>query len=70
MNFLHTFLSFNRSVMKRIGQGPKTYCPQKDKAIQLFSALLLIRNVSLGPNQHIKIISDGQCDTKDWSNWC
>jgi len=55
--------------MKRNGQGPKTYCPQKDKAIQLFSALLLIR-VSLGPNQHIKIISDGQCDTKDWSNWC
>ncbi len=31
----------------------------------LFSALIIIINVS---NQHIIIISEGSCDTEDWSN--
>ncbi len=29
----------------------------------------LIRNVSYAANQHIRIISDGSCDTEDWSNY-
>jgi len=31
----------------------------------LFSTLKIIRNV---PNQHIRIISEGSCDTEDWGN--
>jgi len=26
------------------------------------------RKVSSAPNQHIRIISEGSCDTEDWSN--
>ncbi len=32
----------------------------------LFPTLIIIRNVSLAPNQHIQIISEGSCDTEDW----
>ncbi len=35
------------------------------KILELFSTLIIIRNVS---NQHIRIISDGSCDTDYWSN--
>jgi len=34
------------------------------KIAQLFSTLI-IRNA---PNQHIRMISEGSCDTEDWSN--
>ncbi len=27
-----------------------------------------IRNVSCATNQHIRMISEGSCDTEDWSN--
>ncbi len=30
--------------------------------------LLIIINVSLAANQHIRMISEGSCDTEDWSN--
>ncbi len=39
----------------------------KDKASQLFSALIII-SVSWAANQHIRMISEGSCDTEDWSN--
>ncbi len=42
--------------------------PQKYEAAQLFSTLILIRNVSWAANQHIRMISEGSCDTEDWSN--
>jgi len=29
---------------------------------------LITINVSLATNQHIRMISEGSCDTKDWSN--
>ncbi len=32
------------------------------------STLTIIRNVSCAPNQHIRMISEGSCDTEDWSN--
>ncbi len=35
-----------------------------------FSALVIIINVSWGPNQHIQMISKGSCDTEEWSNGC
>ncbi len=42
--------------------------PQKYSAAQLFSSLIIIRNVSWAANQHIRMISGGSCDTEDWSN--
>jgi len=30
--------------------------------------VIIIRNVSWAANQHIRMISEGSCDTKDWSN--
>ncbi len=35
-------------------------------AAQLFSTLII--NVSCSSNQHIRMISEGSCDTEDWSN--
>ncbi len=52
--------------------------PEKKKKIQfstqiwsklkLFSTFILIRNVSWAANQHLGVISEGSCDTEDWSN--
>jgi len=28
----------------------------------------IIRNVSWSPNEHIRMISEGSCDSEDWSN--
>ncbi len=39
--------------------------PQKYYAAQLISTLI---NVSWAANQHIRMISEGSCDTEDWSN--
>ncbi len=42
-------------------------CGEKD--VKLFSTLIIIiRNVYWAPNQHICLISEGSCDTKDHSN--
>ncbi len=30
--------------------------------------IIIIRNVSLAPNQYIIMISEGSCDSEDWSN--
>jgi len=30
--------------------------------------LIIIRNVSWASNPHIRVISEGSCDTEDWSN--
>ncbi len=29
---------------------------------------VILRNVSWAPNQHFRMISEGSCDTEDWSN--
>ncbi len=42
--------------------------PQKYSAAQLFSTLIAIKNISWTANQHIRMISDGLCDTEAWSN--
>ncbi len=41
---------------------------QKYEAAQLFSTFVIIIHVSCAVNQHIRIISEGSCDTEDWSN--
>ncbi len=33
-----------------------------------FFTLMIIINVSWEANQHINMISEGSCDTEDWSN--
>jgi len=30
--------------------------------------LIIIRNIYCVANQHIRMISEGSCDTEDWSN--
>jgi len=32
--------------------------------------MIIRRNVPLALNQHIRMISEGSCNTKDWSNVC
>ncbi len=34
----------------------------------MFPTLIIIRNVSCAATQHIRMISEGSCDTEDWSN--
>ncbi len=46
----------------------KKKVPSNIKQHNFFSTLILIRNVSCVPNQHIIIISERSCDTEDWSN--
>ncbi len=40
---------------------------RKIKLLKLFS--IMIRKPSWAVNQHITMISDGSCDTEDWSNY-
>jgi len=40
---------------------------QKYEAVQLFSKLIIIRNVCWASKRHIIMISEESCDTKDWS---
>ncbi len=35
---------------------------------QVFSTLIIIRNVPWAANQYIRMISEGSCDTEDCSN--
>ncbi len=41
--------------------------PQKYEAAQLFSTLIIIRNVSWAVNKHIRMISEDHV-TEDWRN--
>ncbi len=38
--------------------------PQKYEAAQLFSTLIIFRNVSCAANQYIRMISEASCDTE------
>ena len=38
------------------------------KNMKPFSTLIIIRNVSWAEKLHIWMISEGSCDTEDWSN--
>ncbi len=41
---------------------------QKYEAAQLFTTLIINRNIYWAANQYIKIISEGLCDSDDCSN--
>ncbi len=41
---------------------------QKYEAEQLFTTLIINRNISWAANQYIKMISEGLCDSDDCSN--
>ncbi len=56
-------LSIHQTLKKNVSLFPQIY-----EAAQLFSTLIIIRNVSWAANQHIRMISEGSCDTEDWSN--
>ncbi len=40
----------------------------KESWRKLLFTLMIIRNVSWAANQHIRMISEGSCDSEDWSN--
>ncbi len=42
--------------------------PEKNQAAQLFSVLMLVRNVSWAPSVYIIMISKALCETEDWTN--
>ncbi len=42
--------------------------PQKYEAAQRISPLIIIINVFSAANHHIRMISEGSCDTEDCSN--
>ncbi len=61
--------SFELSVHQRIlKKNIYIKCSQKCEAAQLLSALVMVRNISGAANQHIRMISEGSCDTEDWSD--
>ncbi len=63
--------------IKLVGSDSKDICivtkefrkkllfPQKHKAAQQLFSTLTIRTVSLAPDQPIRMISEGSCDTED-----
>ncbi len=55
----HTYIHLN---------GCISWFLHKYEAAQLFSPSIIIRNVSWAANQRIRMISEGSCDTEDWSN--
>jgi len=52
----------------RHNEKNESQLPLKYEAAQRFSTLIIIRNVSWASNPHIRVISEGSCDTEDWSN--
>ncbi len=62
--FFRTFYSSKNPEIKTV-----SWFPQKYEAAQLFSTMIIIiKNASWAANQHIGVISEGSCDTEDWSN--
>ncbi len=54
-------------IHQRILKNKTYHGTSKYEAAQLFSTLI-IRNISWAANLHIRMISEGSCDTEDWSN--
>ncbi len=45
-----------------------SYFPQKYEAVQQFTTIYNNQKCFLSINQHIRVISEGSCDTEDWRN--
>ncbi len=67
-SILNKCCSFKLSIPQRILKNKTNQFTQKYEAAQLFSTLIIIRNVFWAANQHIRMISEESCDTEDWSN--
>jgi len=71
----HTFITvqkiqfhINSILMNFLIRIPKKKSIQhNNEAAKRFSTLIIIRNVSWASNHHIRVISEGSCDTEDWS---
>ncbi len=61
MLFCWTFYSSKNSVKE------KCVSFHKNKQHSSFQQIT-VRNVSWAANQHVRMISEGSCDTEDWSN--
>ncbi len=53
---------FNQRILKKIISFYKN--------IKQYNCVIIIINVSWAQNQHIRMISEGSCDSKDWNNGC
>ncbi len=64
MLFFWTFYS-SKNPENNVSQFPHKY-----EAAQLFSTMIINKNKTKywALNQHIKMISEGSCDTEDWRN--
>ncbi len=60
--FLWTFYSLKDPENKMYHSFHKIWCST------IVSTLILIRNISWAANKHIRMISEGSCDTEDWRN--
>jgi len=49
-------------------KNPEKWVTVSTEFEQVFLTLVTIRNVSWAANHHIRMISEGSCDTEDWSN--
>ncbi len=56
--FIYLFCYFELSIHQTILR----------KKLPLLSTLIIISNVSWAANQYIRMISEGSCDTEDWSD--
>jgi len=61
MPFFRTFYS---------SKNPEKNCIWKteNNIIKLYTTLIIMIRFSWAANQHIKMISEGLCDTENWSN--
>ncbi len=66
--WLKVLMSLFLLTNSKLLNGCASRFPQKYEAAQPFSTLIIIRNVSWAANQHIRMISEGSCDTEDWRN--
>ncbi len=41
---------------------------KKIEKVAVYTLMFSTINVSWAANQHIRVISEGSCDTEDWSN--
>ncbi len=49
---------------------PITISTKNIKQITAFSTFSIVRNIFWAPNHNIWMISEGSCDTEDWTNGC
>jgi len=53
--------------LKKTSQFKHTHT-HNGEAAQPLSTFKIMRNISWASNQHIRMMSEGSCDTEDWSN--